>query len=109
MNKEITMNIMPYPDERYSGPLLSGKPLHGGGCEDGIYGCRKCSAAGRQLTDEQLIAIGWALTQTCSSCGSEVPLRDIHGYKAWGEPVYYEYCTKCCNAYWASIPSPDEW
>lgn len=80
----------------YDGPLLKGKPLHEGNCEDGVYGCRKCSWAAKALTDEQLVSIGWPLTNTCDWCHKEVPFRSISGIRPSDEPsCYYEVCLAC--------------
>ena len=92
----------------YTGPKLDGQPLHKGNCEDGVYGCRKCGERVRTLSDEQLLSIGADLTTSCESCGKEVSVRDIRGYKAWDEPVYYEACLACYKKYLKSIPEPEE-
>ena len=81
---------------RYDGLLLDGKPLHSGNCEDGVYGCRKCSGAMRRLSPEQLEQLGVEDSQECYWCNKSVPLKDICGLRPWDEPsVYYEVCTEC--------------
>ena len=86
---------------QYDGPMLDGKPLHGGNCEDGVYGCRMCNNAARFLTDEQLKAIGWATTVPCDWCKKETPVQEIRGVRPWDEggSVYYEVCSTCYRKY----------
>ena len=85
----------------YDGPLLNENPLHGGNCEDGVYGCRKCNAASRLLTDEQLVEIGFNNTQECDWCFKTVPNKDISGCRPWDEggQIYYEICAACRKKY----------
>lgn len=76
----------------YDGPLLEGKPLHLGSCEDGVYGCRSCNSAARRLTPDQLKAIGWPESDTCDWCHKDAPISDMRGLRPWDEPCYYEVC-----------------
>ncbi len=93
----------------YDGPLLDGKPLHGGNCEDGVYGCRKCNRAASSLTDEQLKSIGWRTTEMCDYCKKEVPIKEISGLRPWDEPsCYYEVCSDCRTKHDKSIPVEED-
>lgn len=84
----------------YDGPLLDGKPLHSGHCEDTTYGCRRCNSAATTLTDAQLDAIGWPKTTYCSWCHKDVPSKEIRGLRPWDEPsCYYEVCRACKDGY----------
>lgn len=84
----------------YTGPLLKGKPLHSGSCEDGVYGCRMCNSAARALSDEELKSIGWPATSFCDWCKREVSVREISGIRPWDESgTYYEVCTDCYDRY----------
>ena len=80
----------------YDGPMVKGKPLHSGSCEDGVYGCRKCNDAGRLLSTEKLEEMGWPTTGDCDYCKKQVPVQDIRGLRPWDEPsCYYEVCKDC--------------
>ena len=85
----------------YAGPLLNGNPIHQGNCEDGVYGCRKCNRASRELTDEELKEIGFKNTQECDWCHKEVHISKINGCRPWDESgqVYYEICDECDKKY----------
>lgn len=84
----------------YTGPLLEGEPLHGGSCEDGVYGCRACNRAASTLTDEQLESIGWPTTCRCDWCKKDVKVAEISGVRPWDEPdCYYEICKSCRKSY----------
>lgn len=89
----------------YAGPLLNGKPLHGGSCEDGVYGCRRCNGAARRLTDEEREAIGWPATGYCDWCHKTVPVSEMSGVRPWDEggSTYYEVCGKCRERYDADL------
>jgi hypothetical protein len=93
----------------YDGPFVDGQPLHGGNCEDGVYGCRKCGDAARNLSDETLRAIGWSLTQSCDWCRKDTPIRRTYGLQPWDEPgCYYEVCNHCYQRYKKSEPVDDD-
>lgn len=80
----------------YCGPMLDGKPIHTGNCEDGVYGCTKCNRASRELTTEQLQSIGFETHQNCDWCKKRFPVADISGIRPWDEPsCYYQVCTEC--------------
>lgn len=80
----------------YAGPLLDGKPLHRGSCEDGVYGCTMCHRASKHLTDEQLRSIGFQTHQNCDWCKKKFPVKDISGLRPWDEPsCYYRVCSGC--------------
>lgn len=85
---------------QYDGPLLDGRPLHNGNCEDGVYGCRMCNSAARHLTNEQLEAIGWPTTGSCDWCNKVVPTKELDGIRPHDEPsCYYEVCNSCYSAH----------
>lgn len=80
----------------YTGYILNGKPIHIGNCEDGVYGCRKCNRATRQLSVEDRIALGIESNQDCDYCHKSVDISKIHGLRPWDEPsCYYEVCLDC--------------
>jgi hypothetical protein len=80
----------------YDGPLLAGKPLHSGGCNDGVYGCTKCNSRARSLSDEELKEIGFPTSIQCDWCHGTVSAQDISLYSAWDEPsVKSEVCSEC--------------
>jgi len=84
----------------YDGPLVDGKPLHKGNCEDGTYGCRACNGAARSLSPEQLKGIGWSTTQYCDWCKKDTPVAKMNGVRPWDEPsCYYEVCDACDSKY----------
>lgn len=86
----------------YDGPMLDGKPIHSGNCEDGVYGCRPCGRAFRSMTPEerQRACPDWPTTQTCDWCHKEVPVDDTRGVRPWDEPsCYYEVCITCHGKY----------
>ena len=88
--------VPPVDVGQFDGPLLDGKPLHEGSCEDGVYGCRKCNRAMRTLTDEQLKSMGIETETSCDWCKKRVSLRNIFGIRPWDEPsCYYEVCGSC--------------
>lgn len=84
----------------YCGPIVEGKPLHSGNCEDGVYGCRKCNNAAKNLSDEQLKEIVWNTTQFCDWCHKETHVKELVGIRPWDEPsCYYEVCHNCHKKY----------
>lgn len=85
----------PVDTGEYGGPLIDGRPLHEGSCEDGVYGCRSCNAASRKLTDEQLTALGWPCTGECDFCHAHVHVRDICGLMDHEDHTYHEVCRTC--------------
>lgn len=94
----------PVDVEEYTGPMVDGKPIHSGNCEDGVYGCRKCGSAAKKLTDEQLKALGWSTSQFCDWCKKDTPIKEISGIRPWDEPsCYYEVCRDCCRKYNAEL------
>jgi hypothetical protein len=93
----------------YDGPLLEGKPLHSGSCEDSTYGCRRCNSAARTLTNEHLVAIGWPTTNNCDWCKKECPAQEVSGLRPYDEPsCYYEVCRTCRSKYNAELDELDE-
>jgi hypothetical protein len=95
---DLTLGTVDIGD--YNGPLLDGRPLHGGSCEDSPYGCRKCNAAARMLKTEQLVAIGWPVSDSCDWCKKDVPSQEISGLRPYDEPsIYYEVCDCCYRKY----------
>lgn len=87
----------------YCGPLLDGKPIHKGNCEDGVYGCRSCNSAARHLTDEQLVELGWPTTGTCDACNAVVPVKDICGDFDHEDRTYREVCRSCKDKISAAV------
>lgn len=80
----------------YAGPMLDGKPLHRGSCEDGVYGCTMCHSASKHLTEAQLKSIGFLTHQNCDWCKKSFPVKDISGIRPWDEPsCYYQVCNGC--------------
>ena len=100
----------PVDVDGYDGPLLDGKPLHEGNCEDGVYGCRMCNRAAGRLTDEELDKIGWQKTFHCDWCKKEVSIRELNGVRPWDEggAVYYEICDACKKNYNQSLVDLDQ-
>lgn len=80
----------------YAGPMLNGKPIHKGNCEDGVYGCTSCHDAAKGLTKEQLISIGFNTEDNCDWCKKKFPIQEISGIRPWDEPsCYYRVCNGC--------------
>jgi len=98
----------PVDVEEYAGPMLNGKPIHDGTCEDGGYGCRRCNVAARGLTDEQLTTINWPLTGHCDFCHKEVSTRDICGHMDHEDHCYNEICKECKGRYTAAVAKERE-
>ena len=88
-------------------PTLSGKPLHKGQCSDGVYGCRYCGQAMRDLTAEQRMQYDVEYPQTgeyarsnwvgnCDWCKCQVDICDLVMHRPWDEPsCEYEVCYEC--------------
>ena len=83
----------------YEGPMVDGEPLHRGSCEDGVYGCRRCSRAARMLPPDKLKELGWG-DQPCAWCKKMVRFAEICEVRPWDEPsCYYEICRSCRAEY----------
>jgi len=77
-------------------PIVNGKPLHAGSCNDSVYGCTRCLSASRRLSDDDLKALGWETTGTCGGCSAVVHVRDLRLTSWWDEPsVKQELCGEC--------------
>ena len=85
----------------YDGPIVDGKPLHSGNCEDGVYGCRMCETAARRLTPEQRKELGYSETGTCDWCKKTVPFETLAFQTDADEgcSVVYEVCRPCRDKY----------
>lgn len=94
---------------QYDGPILDGKPLHSGNCSDGVYGCIKCNAAARRLTDDQRTAIGFDNEEQCDVCGKRVHASTLSYRSFWDEPsVKQMMCVDCRSADAASYRAESE-
>ena len=87
---------------RYDGPLLNGKPIHSGNCEDGVYGCRMCNAAVRRMSDEDRRKVYPNDPMSfCDWCNADVPHHELSGVRPIDEGgrILYEVCGDCKKKY----------
>ncbi len=95
----------------YCGIMVDGKPVHQGNCEDGVYGCRKCNRAIRNMSpeDRKRWLPDYNSEQECDYCHKKVDISEIHGHSDRDEPgVYQEICTHCKTRYNKAIAEEDK-
>lgn len=112
----------PVDEGAYCGYYYEGEPLHSGNCEDGVYGCRKCSIALRSLPESAYAELALldpdtgeltpdrpSLSQQCDWCNRSVHITEISGVRPWDEPsCYYEVCDSCYSRYHSELRKMEE-
>lgn len=81
----------------YEGPILDGKAIHTGSCNDGVEGCSRCNGAARCMVEADLIKIGWPTTGRCEWCKTTVKVGNMSTCRPWDEggSISYEICNAC--------------
>lgn len=80
----------------YQGPMVDGRPIHKGSCNDGVYGCSKCNTAIRFMEPEARAAAGLEETTFCEACKKNRPVDEVMERPISDEPgSTWMICDSC--------------